>query len=92
MDPLSVIYATKVVLGVLTAVLCLLLGVDSIITGVSVGLIVYLVSDRILKQIFIEKVKNLSTVTKTGIGIYIIMWFFLWILIYTLLNPNPIQP
>jgi ABC-type uncharacterized transport system permease subunit len=92
MEPLSVIYATKVVLGALTAVLCLLLRVDHIITGVSVGLIVYLISDRILKQIFIQKVEKQSTVTKTGIGIYIIMWIFLWILIYTFLNPNPIQP
>ena len=91
MEPLNVIYLIKVFLGAMTAVLCLLLGVDNIITGVGVGLMVYLLSDRLLKQIFIEKVEKQSTVTKTGIGIYIIIWVFLWILIYTILNSGAFQ-
>ena len=91
MEPLDLIYVIKVVLGAATAVLCLLIGVDNIFTGAAVGLMIYLASDRILKQVFIEKVEKLSTVTKTGIGIYIITWIFLWILIFTFLNPVPIQ-
>ena len=92
MEPLNAIYLTKVVLGALTAILCLLIPVTHIFTAVAVGILVYMISDRLLKQIFIEKVEKLSTVTKTGIGIYIIIWIFLWILIYTVLNPGPIQP
>jgi len=63
----------------------MLFRVEDIITGVGIALIVYLVSDRILKQIFIEKVEK-SVVTKTGIGIFIITWLFIWILIYTFMK------
>ncbi len=91
MKPLNLIYLIKVFLGVLTAVICLLLGVNNLFTAVALGLMIYMVSDRLLKQIFIEKVDKLSTVTKTGIGIYILTWIFFWILIFTFLNPGPIQ-
>jgi zinc transporter ZupT len=92
MEPLNLIYLIKVCLGALTAIICLVIPVTDLFTGISIGLMVYLVSDRLLKQIFIEKVEKPSTVTKTGIGIYIIIWVFCWILIYTTLNPNPILP
>ena len=91
MEPLNVIYLTKVLLGALTAIICLIIPVTDLITGVGVGLMVYLLSDRLLKQIFIEKVEKQSTVTKTGIGIYIIVWVFLWILIFTILNSGGLQ-
>lgn len=86
MKPLNLIYTIKVFLGALTAIICVLLGVSEIISGVSIGLIVYLGSDRILKQIFIEKVEKQNVVTKTGIGIYIITWLFLWIVLFTFLH------
>jgi len=86
LEPLSLIYWVKVCLGALAAALCLLLKVDNIFTGITVGILVYGVSDRILRQIFIEKVEKPSIVTKTGIGIYILTWFFLWILLYTIIH------
>jgi len=73
-------------LGALTAVLCILLSVNNIFAGISIGMLVYVVSDRLLRQIFIEKVEKTSVVTKTGIGIYIVTWLFFWILLYTLLT------
>jgi len=79
----------KICLGALTGVLCVILGINNLFTGISVGLLVYLLSDRILRQIFIEKVEKPSVVTKTGVGIYIITWFFLWILLYTFMHPLP---
>jgi len=90
LKPLNLIYLIKICLGALTAIICLLLGVDSLFTGVAVGLLVYLVADRILKQVFMAKVEKQSVVTKTGIGIYIITWLFLWILLFTFLyTPAP---
>ena len=83
MKPLSVIYAIKIILGVLAATICILLKVDNIINGAAVSILVYLVADKILKQIFIEKVETQSTVTKTGIGVYIMTWLLLWILLFT---------
>lgn len=91
MEPLKLIYLIKILLGALTAIICLIIPVTDLFTGISIGLVVYLLSDRLLKQIFIEKVEKQSTVTKTGIGIYIIIWVFLWILIFTFLNPGGLQ-
>ena len=88
MKPLDLIYVIRAVLGAVTALICLLLGVNDIITAVGIAMLIYLSSDRILKQIFIEKVEK-SMVTKTGIGIFIITWLFLWILLYTLIESFP---
>ena len=85
MKPLDVIYTVKAFLGALTAVICILLRVEDLFTAVGIAMLIYLSSDRILKQIFIEKVEK-STVTKTGIGIFIITWLFIWILIYTFMK------
>ena len=84
METLSTIYAIKILLGVVTAALCFVLGVNNILAAVGVCLMVYFGADYILKQVFIEKVEKLSVVTKTGVGIYIITWLFVWILLYTL--------
>lgn len=88
MKPTDIIYTVKAILGAVTALICLLLGVEDIITGVGIAMLIYLGSDRILKQIFIEKVEK-ATVTKTGMGIFVITWLFLWILLYTFTKSLP---
>jgi len=85
LKPLDIIYTVKAVLGVLTAIICLLLGIEDVITAIGIALLIYLSSDKILKQIFIEKVEK-SMVTKTGLGIFVITWLFLWILLYTFMK------
>jgi ABC-type uncharacterized transport system permease subunit len=86
LDTLNLIYVSKIGLGVLAAIICILLGVDNILSGIGIALLVYFVSDRLLKQIFIQKVEKLSTVTKTGIGIFLITWILAWILFFTFLH------
>jgi ABC-type uncharacterized transport system permease subunit len=86
LETLTVIYIIKILLGVLTAILCILLGVDNILTAVGIGLLVYFCTDWVLRQVFIEKVEKLSVVTKTGVGIYVITWLFVWFLLYTFLE------
>lgn len=86
METLSLIYIIKILLGVLAAIICILLDIKDIISGAGIGIIVYLASDKILRQIFIEKVEKPSVVTKTGIGMYIITWLFVWILLCTLIQ------
>jgi len=85
LKPQDIIYMVRGFLGVLTAVICLLLRVGDIITAVGIAIIIYWGSDRILKQVFVGKVER-SEVTKTGIGIFIITWIFLWILLYTMIK------
>jgi uncharacterized membrane protein YGL010W len=86
MEPLNVIYWIKVALGFFTACICLLLGVNNIFTGIMMSLLIYLLGDRLLKQIFAAKVDKPSTITKTGVGTYIITWILFWILLYTLFS------
>jgi len=85
MEPLNVIYWIRLGLGAFTGVLCVLLGVNNIFSGIMLSLAVYVISDRILRQIFIAKVSKPSEITKTGLSIYVTAWIFFWILLYTLL-------
>ncbi|MEM1602182.1 MAG: hypothetical protein QXG31_02035 [Candidatus Bathyarchaeia archaeon] len=84
MEPLSIIYWIKVALGALAGAICVLLGVNNILSGIMLSLAIYLLSDKILRQIFTAKVSKPSEITKTGIGVYIASWIFFWTLIYTL--------
>ncbi|MEM3955837.1 MAG: hypothetical protein QW424_03685 [Candidatus Bathyarchaeia archaeon] len=84
MEPLNLIYWIKFGLGILAAILCMILRVDNILFGIMISILIYMVGDKILKQIFIAKVSNLSAITKTGISIYFMSWAFFWILLYTL--------
>jgi ABC-type uncharacterized transport system permease subunit len=86
LETLTVIYIIKILLGVVTAILCTLLGVNNILAAIGIGLMVYFCTDWVLRQVFIEKVEKLSVVTKTGVGIYVITWLFIWFLLYTFLE------
>jgi len=86
LKPVDQIYWIKFLLGMLAAVVCVLLNIENLITGAGVGILTYLISDKILKQLFINKIDKPSTVTKTGIGIYVITFVFLWTLLYTILH------
>lgn len=86
MKPLSLIYIIKILLGILVAGLCVLLGtlyaVD-ILTAVALAIIIYWTADRILKRRYIREVEKPSVITRTGIGIFVITWIFFWALLYT---------
>lgn len=88
MEPLNLIYWIKTLLGVLAAVICIVLEINNLISGAGIGFATYAISDRILRQIFIDKVEKPSTITKTGIGAYIVTFIFMWILLYTLTLPG----
>ncbi|MCD6466075.1 hypothetical protein J7L27_06910 [Candidatus Bathyarchaeota archaeon] len=85
MEPLNLIYWIKMGLGAFVGVLCVLLKVNNIFSGIMISLAVYVISDRILRQIFIAKVSKPSEITKTGVSIYVTAWIFFWVLLYTLL-------
>jgi len=84
LETLNLIYTIKIMLGVVAAVLCFVLGVNNILSAVGICLMVYFSADWVLRQVFIEKVEKLSVVTKTGVGMYVVTWLFVWILLYTL--------
>ena len=89
LEPVSLIYWVKVALGVVSAILCVLLPEGNLFGGIGIGVLTYVVSDKVLRRMFIGKIDKPSTVTKTGIGIFVIAWVFFWVLLFTLINPPP---
>jgi uncharacterized membrane protein YGL010W len=92
MNPLSVIYWTRCLLGIVAALLSTLLTnfarEFTFLNGMSVALLLYIVSYYIYKSMFAGKVEKPTKIFTTGIGIYFISWIVMWVLFYTLLNPT----
>jgi hypothetical protein len=87
MKPLSVIYWTKVCLGIVAGALCVVLGFKNFLNGLSFGILLYTITHYIFKQLFISKVEKSSKVLTTGIGAYFLMWLVAWIVFYSLTHP-----
>ncbi|KPV62655.1 MAG: hypothetical protein AOA65_1704 [Candidatus Bathyarchaeota archaeon BA1] len=87
MKLLTVIYWSRVGLGILAALICVALGVQSFLTGLSLGMLVYLLTGHILRRWFGPKVEKPSKLVTVGIGAYFLTWLVSWILLYTLLHP-----
>ncbi|MGQ9460840.1 MAG: hypothetical protein ACUVRA_06390 [Candidatus Bathyarchaeaceae archaeon] len=90
MKPLSIIYWSRAGFGVLAALICILLRIDTypspLTSGVSVALIVYMLTYYILKWKFMAKVEKITKILTTGIGTYFLVWIVAWTLFYTLLR------
>jgi len=85
MKPLNVIYWSRVGLGIVAGLLCALLGLDSLLSGVSFGILFYILTYYLLKWRFVAKVEKQSEVFKMGIFAYFLAWIVGWVLFYTLL-------
>jgi len=87
MKTLTVIYWSRVGLGVIAAVVCAALNIQNFLTSLSLGMLVYLVTNYVFRWKFAVKVGETSKLATIGIGAYFITWFVTWILLYTLLHP-----
>jgi len=90
LKPLNIIYWSRVGFGVLAALVCaLLIDVEKVdtplISGMSVGILLYIITYYILKWQFITKVEKPSKVLTMGIGAYFLTWIVAWVLFYTLI-------
>lgn len=56
-----------------------------LMNGVSVALVIYLISYYIIKSRFSLKVEKQQKLVTMGIGIYFISWITFWTLLYTLI-------
>ena len=97
MNALQKIYALRIVLGVVAAVICVLYGwasgsittdaseitINTLINGITLALVTYLVSYYIIKRRFMFQVEKAHKLVTTGIGIYFITWLVFWVLLYT---------
>lgn len=95
MKPLTVIYWSRAVLGVVIGVLCALyvyfsvtseLGsFSTLLTGLSFALLFYIVVYYVVKFKYFARVEKQSKLMTQGIGIYFFAWIVSWTLIVTLL-------
>ncbi len=99
MKPVVVIYWLRLILGLTAA------GISTVVTmfndevvyttflnGLTVALVIYLVSYYLLKAKFANKVEKTSKIMTQGIGIYFFTWLVFWVLFYSVMKGPPLIP
>lgn len=93
MNPLVVIYWTRLALGIVAALISALVAtmqsassLSTFMNGITIALLIYLISYYVLKAKFYNKVEKQSKIMTTGIGIYFISWIVFFILSYSILT------
>jgi hypothetical protein len=96
MNTLTIIYWTRFLLGVVAAALSALLTTMAsefnLMNGISIALLVYIVTYYVYKARFLAKVEKPSKIFTTGVGAYFLTWLVMWTLFYTLLYQVPPSP
>lgn len=62
------------------------------LNGVSIAIIVYVISYYIMKFKWASKVEKPQKIFTTGVGIYFLSWLVFWVLFYTIMAGPPPQP
>ena len=96
MNPLVVIYWTRLALSIVAAAIGAVLATmfdafsfNTFLNGVTIALATYLISYYPLKAKFINKVEKQSKIMTMGIFIYFIAWAVFFILFYSILAGLP---
>jgi len=94
--PLITIYWARLSLGIVAAILSTLLAIirdelsfTTFMNGLTIALLVYLVSYYVFKAKFRAKVEKQSKLMTMGIGIYFFTWIVFLILFYSILKGPP---
>jgi len=92
LKPLNIIYWTRVCFGILAGLICAvgwtLAGLfGNFMEGISIAIIIYIITYYVYKLRFIAKVEKTSKIFTTGIGAYFLTWAVAWGLFFTLMNP-----
>ncbi len=92
MKPVTIIYWTRALLGIVAALICnMLIGVlgdINILNGISIALLVYIISYYVYKSFFMYKVEKPRQLFWTGVGAYFLTWIVFFAMFFTLLGPN----
>jgi len=95
MNPLTIIYWTRFLLGVIAALvsafLTTLVPEFSLFNGISIALLFYIVTYYLYKSRFLAKVEKPSKIFTTGVGAYFLTWLATWALFYTILYYPQLQ-
>jgi hypothetical protein len=97
--PLVLIYWLRLVLGVVSASISTVLTLlydegtwQTFMNGLTVALVVYLVTYYLLKAKFANKLEKKSKIMSQGIGIYFFTWLVFWVLFFSILKGPPVIP
>ncbi len=97
MRPLVQLYWLRVALGIIAGAISAILAtylqatplagdpMSILLYCISIALLVYLISYRILKVRYENKVEKASKITLMGIGMYFFAWIAFFVLFYTLI-------
>ncbi|MCW4047098.1 MAG: hypothetical protein NWE99_06005 [Candidatus Bathyarchaeota archaeon] len=93
MRPLVVIYLLRIVLAVVAALISTMvatmleaLSLTTFIDGLTIALLVYLLSYYVIKAKYLKKVEKPSKIMTTGIFMYFLLWAVFFILFYTIVK------
>jgi len=95
MKPITTIYWLRMALGITAAAISAgmskflettgMEGTSILLYSISLTLLIYLISMRIIKMKFQSKVEQASKITTTGIGMYFFAWIAFYVLFYTII-------
>lgn len=87
MKPLTIIYWTRVILGIVAALISTLLSTVitdiNLFNGLTIALLVYVTTYYIYKSLFVAKVEKPTKIFTTAIFSYFLVWLVTWIIFYT---------
>jgi hypothetical protein len=92
MKPLTIIYWTRVLLGVVASLISTLLITMitdiNLFNGLTIALLVYIITYYVYKAAFAKKVEKPTKIFTTGIFAYFLTWLVVWIILYTTFFPH----
>jgi len=98
MKPLTIIYWTRALLGIVIGVLCAvyvyfsisseLFSLYTLLTGISFAILFYIVTFYLIKFKFFARVEKPSKLVSQGIGIFFFAWVVSWTLVVTFFMPS----
>jgi hypothetical protein len=96
LKPLVMIYWIRVGLAIVAAAFSTVItlmfgerGISTFLNGLTVALLVYLITYYLFKAKFVNKVEKQSKIMTMGIGIYFFTWILSWVLMYTIILGPP---
>lgn len=95
MKPITTIYWLRMALGITAGAISAgvskflettgMEGTSILLYSISLALLIYLISFRVIKMKFQTKVEPTSKITMTGIGMYFFAWIAFYVFFYTII-------
>ncbi len=92
--PLTIIYWTRLLLGIIAAVISALLSSltpeFNFLNGITIALLLYIITYYVYKSMFLAKVEKPSKIFTQGVGAYFLSWIVMFAMFTTLTGPTAV--